>query len=120
MRHILLASLITITACSTPTSVDSGLLLVSSRPHAVTLSNHTSDPVSYLIGTPAYFALYDPGPCALPEGCNKSVAANASVTIPNDQIGGYRVGERTAVVIHWRGLGPMPADGPQRLEIPLR
>jgi len=120
MRHILLASLITITACSTPTSVDSGLLLVSSRPHAVTLSNHTSDPVSYLIGTPAYFALYDPGPCALPEGCNKSVAPNASVTIPNDQIGGYRVGERTAVVIHWRGLGPMPADGPQRLEILLR
>jgi len=120
MRHALLACLVAIAACSTPTSVDSGLLLASSRPHAVTLSNHTSDPVSYVIGTPDFFALYDPGPCALPEGCNKSIAPNESVTIPNVEIGGYHVGEQTAIVLHWAGLGPMPTDGLRRLEIRLR
>ncbi|HJP86902.1 MAG TPA: hypothetical protein VJ852_12985 [Gemmatimonadaceae bacterium] len=120
MRHVLLGSLIAIAACSTPTSVDSGLLLVTSRSHSVTLTNHASDPVSYLIGTPDYFALYDPGPCRLPEGCNKSLAPKESVTIPNDQIGGYHLGQTTAIVIHWRGLGGMPVDGPERLEIALR
>ncbi len=120
MRRLVSGLVILLAACSTPTSVDSGLLAVSASSNKVTLSNHTAEPVSYLIATPAYLALYDPGPCRLPEGCNESVAANSTITIPFERIRGYQPGERTAVVVHWRGLAGPPVDSVHRLVIALR
>jgi len=120
MRRVLSVCALLIAACSTPTGADGDLLTVLGLPNAVVLSNKTSDPVSYIIGTPNFLALYDPGPCTRPEGCNSKVAANSRVTISNKDIPGYEAGERTAVVIHWRGVAGYPNDGVQRLEIKLR
>jgi len=63
MRRVLSVCALLIAACSTPTGADGDLLTVLGVPNAVVLSNKTSDPVSYIIGTPSFFALYDPGQC---------------------------------------------------------
>ncbi|MGI8400629.1 MAG: hypothetical protein ACR2NS_03350 [Gemmatimonadaceae bacterium] len=93
---------------------------MSASSNTVTLSNHAAEPVSYLIATPGYLALYDPGPCRLPESCYASVAANATITIPYEQIRGFESGQRTAVVVHWRGLGDLTNGSAEYLEITLR
>jgi hypothetical protein len=117
LASLLLAFLV---SCGTPTAVDSGLLRVSARNSSVTLSNHSAQPVSYIIATPSFLELADPVPCAQPGGCQTSVPANGTITVPYGKIWGYGPGERRAVVVHWRGLDGTVVDSVRRLVVTLR
>ena len=119
MRGVVSLLLAFLAACGTPTAVDSGLLRVSAGNNSVRLSNHSADPVSYLIATPGFLELADPGPCTQPGGCQTSVPAGGAITVPYEKIWRYAPGERRAVVIHWRGLGGTVVDSVHRLVITL-
>jgi len=120
MHRLVSVLVVVLAGCATPTGVDSGLLRVSAQNSAVTLSNYSAEPVSYIIATPSYLALADPAQCTRPSGCTASVAANATIEVAYAQIAGYQRGERTALVVHWRGLSGAAADSVHRLEITLR
>lgn len=120
MRRLLSVLVVLLAACSSPTSVDSGLMTVSASDNYVTLSNYTAEPVSYDIGTPEIFGPLVDRVCAIPEGCFRSVAAHASVRIAYENIRGYRAGAQTVIVNHWHGLGFAPADSVHHVEIAFR
>lgn len=108
-------------ACGDPTAPRTDLLVVTADGRAVTLTNRTSEPVSFLVATPGYLELADPLPCTRPEGCTPTLAAGGVQRVPYAEIPGYAPGARTAVVLHWRRLAAaVTADSVRRLAVRLR
>jgi hypothetical protein len=123
VRVVLVAAATTLAgvACSDnalgPTA-SSDLLRARADAGTVTLTNRTARAVDYLLATPRFLELGEPGPCANPDGCTTTVPARAEVRVPYAAVHGYASGEHNAVVVHWYHGTAIP-ENVRRIELRL-
>ena len=118
-----LAAFAAITACSSPASPSSDLIVAKAESHALDLKNMSDETVYFFVAERGALALLDFAICNEPSTCD-SVAPGARRRIPYSGVVGYSAGSEQAVVFHWRliakGGGRYEHDAIRTLIVQLR